>query len=493
MLHDIAKPRPMDSDELKALRDSQGVKLTLLQQRIRQAKIPVIVMFEGWNAAGKGFMTGELIRFLDPRGFKVFTLDCDEPNEERYPYMHRYWKAVPLYGNISILDGGWYRGVADPQTRPRGAALHRRFTQILDFEKQLADDGYVLIKFFLHIGRKGQKRRFDELEARADTRWRVTRDDIRQNRDYDEWLDSYDDMLSKTDRPNARWRIIHSGDKRQAACQMYAEVISALEEALARRESEAAPAAAKVPLSPGEFETLPIARLNEIDLGVSIAEDEYHEELKRAQRRLSELHGELYQRRIPLVLGFEGWDAAGKGGAIKRLTRALDPRGFEVVPTAAPTPDELHHQYLWRFWRDLPKDGHIAIFDRTWYGRVMVERIEGFATEEQWRRAYAEINQFERSLTEWGAIVLKFWLQIDSNEQLARFTARQDTPEKQWKITDEDWRNRDKWPQYEEAVNEMLWLTNTQSAPWIIVESNDKRYARLKVLRAVIDAIERQL
>ena len=163
------------------------------------------------------------------------------------------------------------------------------------------------------------------------------------------------------------------------------------------------------------------------------------------------------------------------------------------MPTAAPTPDELHHQYLWRFWRDMPKDGHIAIFDRTWYGRVMVERIEGFATDEQWRRAYAEINQFERSLTDWGAIVIKFWLQIDSDEQLARFTDRQNTPEKQWKITDEDWRNRDKWPQYETAVNEMLWLTNTKHAPWVIVESNDKRYARLKVLRTVIEAIENRL
>ena len=391
-----------------------------------------------------------------------------------------------------MLDGGWYRGVADPQTKPRGGALKRRFTQILDFEKQLADDGYVLLKFFLHIGKKGQKHRFDDLEERADTRWRVTRDDLKQNRDYDEWLESYDEMLKITDKPGARWHVIHSGDRKQAASQVYAEVISALESALAAKQ-QPAQAASPAPLSPGEFETLPTPRLNEIDLNCSVDEKQYRTELKELQKRLSELHGELYQRRVPLVLGFEGWDAAGKGGAIKRLTRALDPRGFEVVPTAAPTPDELHHQYLWRFWRDMPKDGHIAIFDRTWYGRVMVERIEGFATDEQWRRAYAEINQFERSLTDWGAIVIKFWLQIDSDEQLARFTDRQNTPEKQWKITDEDWRNRDKWPQYETAVNEMLWLTNTKHAPWVIVESNDKRYARLKVLRTVIEAIEKRL
>lgn len=492
MLKDTQKMPEIDSKELKALRETQNARLAMLQQQVRQAKIPVVVMFEGWNAAGKGVMISELIRSLDPRGFKVFTLDCDDSAEERFPYMHRYWKTVPLYGNIAVLDGGWYRGVADPQTKPRGGALKRRFTQILDFEKQLADDGYVLLKFFLHIGKKGQKHRFDDLEERADTRWRVTRDDLKQNRDYDEWLESYDEMLKITDKPGARWHVIHSGDRKQAASQVYAEVISALESALAAKQ-QPAQAASPAPLSPGEFETLPTPRLNEIDLNCSVDEKQYRTELKELQKRLSELHGELYQRRVPLVLGFEGWDAAGKGGAIKRLTRALDPRGFEVVPTAAPTPDELHHQYLWRFWRDMPKDGHIAIFDRTWYGRVMVERIEGFATDEQWRGAYAEINQFERSLTDWGAIVIKFWLQIDSDEQLARFTDRQNTPEKQWKITDEDWRNRDKWPQYETAVNEMLWLTNTKHAPWVIVESNDKRYARLKVLRTVIEAIENRL
>ena len=234
-------------------------------------------------------------------------------------------------------------------------------------------------------------------------------------------------------------------------------------------------------------------RLRDIDLKHEVADEQYRAELKDAQQRLGELHNRLYQKKMPVVLGFEGWDAAGKGGAIKRLTRALDPRGFEVVPTAAPSPVELNHQYLWRFWRALPKDGHITIFDRTWYGRVMVERIEGFARPDQWLRAYTEINQFERSLTEWGAVVLKFWLHIDPDEQLRRFTDRQQTPEKQWKITDEDWRNRDKWPQYEEAVDQMLSLTSSVDAPWIIVESNDKRYARLKVLESVITALEERL
>ena len=576
MLSDIEKLQKMDPDELKALHDGQIDRLGQLQQSIRQMKIPVIIMLDGWDAAGKGSMTGDIIRALDPRGFKVYTLDCDDEAEERYPYMHRYWKCVPLYGNISVLDGGWYRGVFDPDNQPRGNALSRRITQIKDFEKQLTDDGYVVLKFFLHIGKKEQKRRFDALEEKSDTRWRVTRDDLKQNREYDDWLKSYDDMMALTDTDNAPWHVVHSGDRRLATARVYDIIIDAIEKALkahegvpvaetqadmkalsqaeaettdeadateqATAETEAAetqpvdlfedadeqadaqgdapndeqPAQTDVPaeeqaapeeqsdaqpdapkerdeLSPGDFDVIALPRISDVSLGFAMGDDEYHRELKRAQRRLKELHGELYQRRIPVVLGFEGWDAAGKGGAIKRLTRALDPRGYEVIPTAAPTPDELHHQYLWRFWRDLPKDGHIAIFDRTWYGRVMVERIEGFASREQWQRAYAEINQFERSLTEWGAIVMKFWLQIDKDEQLSRFTARQNTPDKRWKITDEDWRNRDRWPEYEQSVDDMLALTNTHDAPWIIVESNDKQYARLKVMNAVIKAVEKRL
>lgn len=242
-----------------------------------------------------------------------------------------------------------------------------------------------------------------------------------------------------------------------------------------------------------DIKTLPAPRLREIDLSVTIEEAEYRKQLKDCQKRLSELHNELYRRRIPMILAYEGWDAAGKGGNIKRVAAALDARGYEVIPIAAPTALEKNHPHLWRFWNALPKDGHVAIFDRTWYGRVMVEHIEGFCTDEEWGRAYDEINRFERGLAEWGAIILKFWLHIDKDEQLARFTDRQNTPEKQYKITDEDWRNRDKWDDYEKAVDEMLLRTNTAYAPWIVVESNDKRYARIRTLKAIIAAIEARL
>ena len=230
--------------------------------------------------------------------------------------------------------------------------------------------------------------------------------------------------------------------------------------------------------------------LDRIDLSCSLDRDAYLAELAELQRRLYRLEHKMYVARIPMVIAYEGWDAAGKGGNIRRLTGGMDPRGYEVIPIAAPTQEELAHHYLWRFWRNVPKAGHIAIFDRTWYGRVLVERVEGFSSEEQWKRAYQEINEFERQLAEFGTVIVKFWLHISQEEQLRRFEARQTTPGKCWKLCDEDWRNRKKWPQYELAVLEMLERTSTTFAPWTIVEANDKHYARIKALRTVVNALE---
>ena len=237
----------------------------------------------------------------------------------------------------------------------------------------------------------------------------------------------------------------------------------------------------------------PIFSLGEVDLSPTMENKLYKEKLKKLQRRLFELHNEIYLHRRPLIIVFEGWDAAGKGGAIKRLVGGLDPRGYEVIPISAPNEEERNKHYLWRFWSSLPKNGHIAIFDRSWYGRVMVERIEGFCSEQQWKRAYEEINYFERELYERGTIQIKFWLHISPEEQLKRFNKRLENPEKNWKITEEDWRNREKWTQYETAVNDMLRYTNTDYSPWIIIPGNDKRYARLNVLENVISQLENEL
>ena len=280
-------------------------------------------------------------------------------------------------------------------------------------------------------------------------------------------------------------------DREYAAVKVLQTVANALEDkiASAHREREQK----KKETVDAERKVYKSSTLSSVDLSLSYTREEYKEKLQKLQERLKVLHSDLYRKRIPVVLGFEGWDAGGKGGAIKRLTECMDPRGYEVHPTAAPNDIEKAHHYLWRFWQGMPKDGHVAIFDRTWYGRVMVERIEGFCTREEWKRAYKEINGMEAHLANSGAIVLKFWMQIDKEEQERRFKERMATPEKQWKITEEDWRNREKWDLYEEAVDEMLIRTSTTYAPWVIVEGNCKYYARIKVLQTVVEAIEARL
>jgi polyphosphate kinase 2 (PPK2 family) len=225
----------------------------------------------------------------------------------------------------------------------------------------------------------------------------------------------------------------------------------------------------------------------------SLTKEEYSEKLKKYQARLNLLHRKARSKKISTILVFEGWDAAGKGGAIRRTTAALDARDYQVIPIAAPTDEELAHHYLWRFWRHLGRAGRVTIFDRSWYGRVLVERIEGFAGEKEWRRSYAEINNFERELVEHGIVLLKFWVNITKDEQEARFKARQEISYKRWKLTEEDWRNRERWDDYEIAVNDMVGQTSTRIAPWVLVEGNCKRYSRIKVLKTICSRLEERL
>ena len=359
-----------------------------------------------------------------------------------------------------------------------------RIRSINTCERQLCDNGYLILKFFFQIGKKEQKKRLEELLADKNTAWRVDKDDLWENKHYDECLAVYDRYLEETNSPTAPWYIIDARDRKWAELQTLNYLNQGLETAL-RNTNVAAP------IRQNPFRLLPAPKLAEIPLDKTISEEEYKEELPRLQKRLRELHYELYRKKIPVIIGYEGWDAAGKGGNIKRIAGALDPRGYVVEPIASPEPHEKARHFLWRFFTRLPKTGHITIFDRTWYGRVMVERLEGFCSENDWQRAYNEINEFEYELHNWGAVIIKFWVQIDKQTQLARFTERQNTPEKQWKITDEDWRNREKWDLYENAVNEMLEKTNTEFAPWYILESNDKKYARIKALKIVIKELEK--
>ena len=374
--------------------------------------------------------------------------------------------------------------------RLRGKLEKKEYEMRLDsirrFERQLTDNGYLVMKFFFHISKKEQKKRIKNLLEDIDTAWRVGANDKWQNKHYEKCMEVFEHYLKMTNAPSAPWYIVDAESRKWAELQVLETLTEGIEIALQNKSLA-------VPLLQNVFPLVKMPKLDEIPLDMEVTEKEYKEEMESLQGRLRDLHNRLYRKQVPVIIAYEGWDAAGKGGNIKRITEALDPRGFEVHPIASPEPHEKARHYLWRFWTRLPKTGHIAIFDRTWYGRVMVERLEGFCSENDWKRAYNEINEFEKELADWGAVVIKFWVQIDKDTQLERFEMRQKTPEKQWKITDEDWRNREKWDAYEEAVNEMIQKTSTVHAPWYILESVDKRYARLKALRIVVERLEEAL
>ena len=488
MLENWNKPQRPEDSEIEERLDAARGKLTALQMQIREHGLPVLVLFEGWGTAGKGSVLGKVIKNIDPRFFKVATMDVPTEEERRKPFLYRYFVKIPEKGKFVFLDSGWMDEIVKEclHDNPGEKEYKKKIESVKRFERQLTDNGYLVLKFFFQISQKEQKKRIDILKEDKNTKWRVSENDDWQNKHYDKCLHVFDRYLNDTNAPADPWYLIDAKNKKWAELQVLETMISGIETAL--KNSNLA-----VPLLQNVFPLEKIPRLSEIPLDKEIEEEEYRKELKELQEKLSRLHNKLYRQKIPVIIAYEGWDAAGKGGNIKRITGALDPRGFEVHPIASPEPHEKARHYLWRFWNRLPKTGHIAIFDRTWYGRVMVERLEGFCNENEWQRAYNEINEFEKELSDWGAVIIKFWVQIDKDTQLARFTDRQNTPEKQWKITDEDWRNREKWDLYEVAVDEMLQKTNTTYAPWHVLESNDKKYARIKALKIVIHAIEKAL
>ena len=485
MLKDFTPPKEEDKSNLKAEIKALREKLLAQQQLVRSSALPVIVLVEGWAAAGKGSLINELISEIDPRFYNVTSPAIVPQSEERYPFLYPYAKAIPENGKIMFYDSGWMDGAVYKFLRRE--ITKKQYKEIIrsvnEFERQLRDGGYLVLKLFLHIDSKEQKERLAALRDNYETEWRVSENDLWQHQEYHLFRETYEEFMEETGKL-LPWHILDGTRRRQSSRDALRLLTDAIDEGLEKGRYVGKP-------FKEEFDLLTMPKLSEIDLSPVIEEKEYKKELDRLQERLGELHNTIYRKKIPVILCYEGWDAAGKGGNIRRVARPLDPRGFDVIPIASPEPHELNRQYLWRFWTRLPRSGHICIFDRTWYGRVMVERLEGFCKEDDWKRAYNEINEFERQLTDWGAVVLKFWIQIDQDTQLARFTDRQNTPEKQWKLTEEDWRNREKWPQYEEAINEMLQKTSTENAPWFIIESNDKKYARIKTLKIIIKALEK--
>ena len=498
MLREVDLNNNVSKKENQDMMDKLAPKFAALQRVARAKGLPVMVAFEGWGASGKGTMISRLIQPLDPRGFKVFTIQAENEEEHMHPFLWRFWTKTPAKGRMHIFDRSWYRRVITeqmdaPMDQKR---LDAAYQQILSFEEQLSADGTLIIKFFLHISADEQEKRLKKLERSSETKWRVTKADWKHFKQYKAYLPMYDHMLEQTDMSWAPWHVIEATDREYAAVKVMTIVAGMIEERLNEeneKESRSYMAERAQEELPGTEETMRTTVLDGVDVSLTMTKEDYKKRLSVLQKELTRLQNEMYLKRIPVVVALEGWDAAGKGGAIKRLTEPLDPRGYEVVPTAAPNDIEKAHHYLWRFWRAMPKDGHMTIFDRTWYGRVMVERIEGFCSQAEWHRAYREINQMEQNLTDHGVIVLKFWLQIDKDEQERRFNERMEDPEKQWKITDEDWRNREKWDAYVKAVDEMILRTSTTYAPWTIVEADSKYYARIKVLETVVRALKNRI
>ncbi|MCR5590887.1 MAG: polyphosphate:AMP phosphotransferase [Lachnospiraceae bacterium] len=489
MIESLDLSKTISKEEYKEKKEKLAASLCEKQRLLWEAKVSTIIVIEGFDGAGKGEVINELILPMTPKAFCVRSKITETENEIFHPYMWKFWERVPEKGNIDIFEQAWYKRVW--QDRFSGITKKKElpiaFDEINSFEKMMVDDGVIVLKFMLVISKKEQKKRLKKLYKNIETRWRVTKEDLLHNKQYDEYARICDEMLTATDTKDAPWTLVEAEDDRYAALKVMSEVEKAFSERLESLKNPTSPVKNGKFLPEGEYE---LHALNNVDLTKSLTKEEYKVRMKKVQNELKQLHGVLYAMRIPVVLGFEGWDAAGKGGAIHRLTEALDPRGYKVSPTSSPNDTERAHHYLWRFWTKMPKDGHIAIFDRTWYGRVMVERIEGFCSVDEWERAYREINDMEKQLADHGAIVIKFWLHIDKDEQKKRFENRQNTPGKEWKITDEDWRNREKWPQYEQAVDDMLIKTSTPYAPWVIVEGNNKYYARVKVLETVAQAIK---
>lgn len=448
----------------------------------------VVVLINGVEGAGKGDTVNLLTKWMDPRHIEVRGFDEPSSEEAERPYMWRFWRVLPPRGKLCVMFGDWYAGALREHVVEGGS--EKLFTQRLDeinrFEAMLARERVLVVKLWFHLSKEAQKRRFDTLAADERTRWRVTDEDWAAHKRYDRTRAVAEAMLRATDSAEAPWVAVDSEDANHRALFVGRTVLDALTRQLAVL---AKPAAAAPPRA--ELPALPDRRtfLDTLDLAQKLSRKDYDDQLELLQGRLALLTRDKAFRKHSLVLIFEGMDAAGKGGAIRRVTGALDARHYRVIPVAAPTDEEAARPYLWRFWRHVPRLGKTVIFDRSWYGRVLVERVEGFAAEPDWMRAYGEINDFEEALEEAGAVVIKFWLAISRDEQLARFKARELEPHKRFKITPEDWRNRHNWEAYEEAVCDMVARTGGER-PWNIVEADNKHFARIKVLRTICERLE---
>ena len=467
-------------------------KLGILQRTLRDQNVPTIIVIEGWNAAGITLSTHEIIQALDPRGFTLRATDRPTDEERAHSFMWRFWVKTPAAGRIAIFARSWYsRALAEKLSSVSWKkSLKDEIISINNFERQLSDSGAIIIKFFLHISRDEQKIRLLERERNPLTAWLVTPRIWDFHHHYDTYLPIIDEFIENTDTAYAPWHIIEATDQKYTVLKVYSHLVKTLEKravAVPKEQSKKGKlkGGTSIPKNPVERRSSVVS---------SPSKEECQKMLDNLQIEMLELNYLLFKRKIPFIIVYEGWDAAGKGGNITRLARHMNPLGYHVLPVSAPNDYEKNHHYLWRFIRHFPQAGHFAIFDRSWYGRVLVERVEGLCSEPEWQRAYQEINEMEQDyVTSSGGGIIKFWLEINKDEQLKRFRQREADPLKQYKITEDDWKNREKWDLYDLAVNDMLARTSTRLAPWIVIESDDKWYARVKTLKNVIRQAEQLL
>ncbi|GLH66194.1 polyphosphate:AMP phosphotransferase [Geothrix edaphica] len=461
------------------------------QYDLAAAKFPVVILVAGVDGAGKSETVNTLNEWMDPRHIQTHGLAEPSDEERERPYMWRYWRLLPPKGKIGIFDGSWYTWpiLERAYGRIKTSDLDQDMARVARFEQMLIHEGALVLKFWMHLGKTVQKKRLKSLEKDPKTSWRVTPRDWKHFEMYDTFRQVAERALRATSTGDAPWIVVEATDPRYQRLT----VGRILLERLRARLDHPAPVVPPPPSQPPAPTLDGVNILKALDLSKRMDKKDYEEELLILQGKLNLLTRHRNFRKHAVVLVFEGVDAAGKGGGIRRITQALDARRYHIHPTAAPTEEERAQPYLWRFWRNLPRRGEVAIYDRSWYGRVLVERVEGFCSEADWRRAYSEINDFEDQVVRNRSLLLKFWLSISQEEQLRRFEERETTPFKRFKITEEDWRNREKWPAYEAATCDMLDRTSTEIAPWTLVESEDKHFGRIKILRTLVQRLEDEL
>ncbi|MCV6639024.1 polyphosphate:AMP phosphotransferase [Candidatus Albibeggiatoa sp. nov. NOAA] len=490
--------RKISKSEYKAQLPELRAQLLQAQFALSKTNTPVIIIISGVDAAGRGDAVNALNEWLDTRGLETISLDSPTDEELERPYMWRYWRKLPERGRIGIFFGGWY---ADPiRKNAYGdmdvAQFDESLTHIRRFENMLVEDGALILKFWLHLSKDEQKKRLDKLEKDPHTRRSVSEKDWKHAEMYENFTSAAERTIRYTDAGRTPWFLVEASNEPYRNLTIAHTLLEHLHKLLDQQnqqppkqpESEAATA-----IQLETPDTAQLTVLDKVDLTQALNKKVYQEKLAHYQGKLHRLSWAAQNAQMSTIIVFEGWDAGGKGGAIRRMIHTMDARLYRVISIAAPTDEERAHHYLWRFWRHAPRAGHFTIYDRSWYGRVLVERVEGFAKEYEWKRAYSEINSFEEQLANHGDVVIKFWLHISQEEQLKRFKEREVIPYKQHKITEEDWRNRDKWDDYALAVNDMVARTSTQYAPWTLIAGDDKRFARIEALKTVCERLEKAL